>query len=299
VADKKRKKGGGRKRNPLNPSQKKEFRQLRNLNMDFYGVPGDEATLKKYARREKPQDWRVKAGQATRDKQALRAGKTVSSELNPQISANKNYQAGLEKLYAGLAAGQGTIAKNITQGNTAARSRMATGYDDLASQISSEFRGARDSSNAELSRMGIQGMGDASQSGDIESRLAMLAQSGKQNALSSQEMQSSGFDQLMGLLQGQSQMTGAATKAASQQKLNDLIASRPNKVYSLYQQYEDQARAEAAERKQSNFLNRITKARLGIEQDYKGAQSLGELAKARKDIVDSRRPSSVKRPRRR
>lgn len=307
VAKKGKPKGKVKKKsNPLkmhSAAGRAELARLRNIQRDNYGAEGDQAYLvklaKKVGRGVRPsgsQDWKVRAGKATRDKQALRAGRTVQAELNPQIGAAKNYEAGLQKLYEATAASQAQNAGQMAQRNTASRAAIGGNYDQLASSIANEFTQSRQSANDELSRLGIQ-MGDASGSGAVEARLASLAESGRANALSQQDASGQGYNQLMSLLQGETAATGASLRGASSQKRGQLEASRPGKVYSLWQQLEDQQRAESREQQQQNFLNRITKARFGVESDYKNAQALAALGSARKSIVDSKRPTVVKRTR--
>lgn len=303
-----RKKEGSKKKkaNPLKMHSqlgRQELARLKNIQANQFGAEGDQAYLtklaKKVGRGKRPsgsQDWKIRAGKATRDPQALRAGKTVQAELNPQISASRNYEAGLRKLYGNLAGEQSRAASGIQAQNAATRGTLETRFNDLASQISSEFNKSRESSSSELNRLGIN-MGDASQSGDIQARLATLAQSGKANALTQQDASSQGYNQLMSLLQGESANTGAGLQAASSQKRGQLESSRAGKVYSLWQQLEDQERAEKAERQQQKFLNRITRSKFGVDQDYKNAQSLNALASARKNIVASKKPRVVRKPR--
>jgi len=285
---------------PVNALARAELARLRNIQANQYGDPGNQKLLIRLAnlvgkgrKSSGSQDWKVRAGRATVDPEALRAGRTVQAELNPQIGAAKNYEAGLQKMYDQIGQYMQQTSGDIAASTAASNARTATGYDQLASTIAGEFRKGKEASNAELQRLGI-GMGDSSQASEMESRLASLAASGKANALSSGEMQAQGFNQLMGLLSAQSANTGAALRAASSQQRGALEASRPGKVYSLWQQLEDQARAEEMERKQQQFLNRITRARFGVESDYKQAAALSQLADARKKIVESRKPRKVR-----
>ena len=299
-------KGTAKKKRPPNPLKmhsalgRAELARLRNIQQNNYGYEGDQAYLVKLAKRvgsgKRPsgsQDWKVRAGKATNDPEALRAGKTVAAEINPQIGAAKNYEEGLQKLYDTVAGNLQANQQGIAKGNAASSAAIGSNYDNLASTIANEFEQGRTASNDELSRLGIQ-MGDASQSRDIQARLAGLAESGKANALSQQSAQSQGYNQLMSLLQGENVATGAAKRSASSQQRGALEASRSGKVYSLWQQLEDQARAEERESQQQKFLNRITKAKFGVDADYKSASALAALARARKAIVDSKRPSTKK-----
>lgn len=288
-----------KKANPLKMHSERgreELARLRNIQVNQYGAPGDQAYLVKLAklvgRGKRPsgsQDWKVRAGKATRDPQALRAGKTVQAELNPMIGAAKNYEAGLQNLYANVLKQQQQQAERVASSRQAAATGISSGYDQLASSIANEFNKSRQTSSDELSRLGI-GMQDTSQSGDMQARLASMAESGRANAMGQLNTGTQEFQNLMGLLQGETAATGAQLRGASSQKRGELEASRAGKVYSLWQTLEDQARAETAEQRQQDFLNRITKARFGVESDYKNTQSLANLAKARKDIVASRKP---------
>jgi hypothetical protein len=292
-----------KKVNKLGEAGRAELRRLRNIQANQFGALGDQAYLKKLARqvdlgKKAPgsQDWKVRAGRATRDPQALRAGRTVQADLNPQISAAKNYESGLQTLYANLGNQLNSFNQQIAGTNASTRAQVGTRYDQLASQIANEFNASKQSSASELNRLGIN-MPDASQSSDIQNRLAMIAESGRQNALSQQDASSQAANQLMGLLQGEAQATGAGFRAASSQQRGMLEASRPGKVYSLWQELEDAAREQKAENQQQKFLNRITQAKFGVDQDYKTAQSLSALASARKNIVASRKPRKVRKAR--
>jgi hypothetical protein len=230
------------------------------------------------------------------DPQLLRARKTVEADLNPQIAGAKDYEAGLKVLYANLANNENAAAQMMQGAQQKTRSSVGSNYDQLASGIAANFKASQEGANTELQRLGI-GMGDTSQANEQQARLQMLANSGRANALTTVDAQSQGANQLMSLLQGESAATGAGLSAASAQKRGMLESSRPGKVYSLWQTLEDQARADAAERQQQQFLNRITRAKFGVESDYKQAQSLSALASARKNIAASKKPRVVRKKR--
>lgn len=282
----------------LGPAAKAELADLRQLQTDEYGAPGDQALLQKYARRvatgkitDAQARRRVSAGKATRDPQALRAGRAVQADINPQISKAKDYEAGLGVLYANLANNQGAATQATIARDAGSRLAIGGTYDQLASGIASQYKAGRDSAAAEAQRLGIDmptNVVDAQQ----QQRMTDLAASGKANALSMSDLSSQGSEALMRMLSANSASTGTNLQAASAQERSRLEASKPSKVYSLWQQYEDQARADAAETAQQKFLNRITRAKFGAQQDLTRAQAINQLSGARKNIVDSRRPSN-------
>lgn len=274
-----------------------ELADLRNIQRNQYYVPGKQKYLKHLAMlvqtgKKAPgsQDWKVRAGKATKSPLALRAGRTVQAELNPMISAAKNYETGLQTMYGQLGQqNQQTIQQMANQQN-AATADLNKNYDSLASGIASQFRQGRESTSDELARLGLTGI-PATDSVAQEQMFANLAQSGRANALSQQQAGSTAFNNLMQLLSTDAQNTGAELRAASSQKRGQLEASRPGKVAALFGSLQDQAKAQRAEAAQQAFLNRITQSKLATDSDYKNAQALGALANARKNIVDSRRPS--------
>jgi hypothetical protein len=287
---------------PLNNIGRQALQRLRNIQVNQYGAPGDQALLTKYARRIQngrpmdSQDYKVRAGLATRDKLALRAGKTVQAELNPQIGAAKNYEAGVKVLYDKLAGQEQATQNQQLQQQQQSAAGVSAGYDKTASDIASNFRGSREQTGSELNRLGLSGISDQN-SGNLENLLTGLTRSGQSNAGAIEGVQNSAANQLMGMLSNQSADTGAELSAASSQNRGSLEASRAGKVYSLWNQFIDQRKAQNAATAQQHFLNRITRAKLGASTDLSNAQALQALGTARKSIVDSKRPTTVKKPR--
>lgn len=285
---------------PLGPVARAELARLRNIQINQYAAPGDQNLLKLMARRvaggkktAAQVEGRVRAGAATRDKLALRAGKTVQAELNPQIGFAKNYEAGVKNLYGQLAGRQAQTVQDMTAQQNQAASGIGARYDALASNIAGEFRQGRESTGDELARLGIAGnMGDTSQA--MEQQLGTLAASGKANALTQASASSSATNDLMALLGREEDNTGAGLQAASSQQRGMLEASRAGKVANLWGTLQDQKLQQDAETAQQAFLNKITGAKLNASTDLSNAQALGALATARKNIVDSKRPSAKK-----
>jgi hypothetical protein len=286
---------------PLGPVARAELARLRNIQRNQYGAEGDQTLLKKLAQRVASGkrtagqvEGRVRAGAATRDKLALRAGRTVQAELNPQIGAARNYEEGLRALYSKLAGQQSQAQGLMDKAQDTGIANIGNRYSGLASDVASQFRQGRENTSDELARLGLTGAISDGQSQAMENNMMGQVNTGRESALAQAGASAQGYDQLMSLLGQESVNTGAGLQAASSQQRGYLEASRPGKVYNLWGTLQDQKKAQDAESAQQAFLNKITGAKLGADTDYKRAQSLAELATARQRIVDSKRPSSKK-----
>lgn len=286
------------------PAAKNWYNHLVAMQGDLFGAGTGNSEKLKFIARQMYQKKRskdqteafVKQGNTTTDALVKRAGLTVANEIDPQITQEGLYQSGLKNLYAQVANAQRGYGNAAKTSAATAKSSMAGRYDNLASSIASNFNASKSHSDNELARLGLTGAADTS-GRDRLATLQSMAASGKANALTNADARSSSFDNIMALLQGETQASGTNYGAQSAQRVAALKGSRLGKVYTLSQTLRDEARAVAADRAQQNFMNRIASKQFGVKQDAASAQAILDLANARKSIVDSKRPTTVKKKR--
>jgi len=277
--------------------QRKEFNKLRNLNMEWFGAPGDTATLKRYARTRRNDEGRIRKGFATKNAQARRAGFTVQAEIEPALRELRNERGVIRKSYADLGASNRAAATSIRQTGAASDTAIANRYANLLNSVNSEYGKGQQETQSETDRLGIQGDFNAGNESD-RARMASLVQSGGENARAASAANTGSFNQMMGLLAGEGRASGLERRSDINSEIGGIQAGRRAKVYTLMEQLKDAARAENADRQQQRFMNAIARQRLGGDLDYQSAQALDAMANARRNIVESNKPRVVKKKRR-
>lgn len=266
------------------------YNQLKSTAQTYFGS-SDEATIRKWANdiaaHPNKLDYYmrgVKAGNATTDPSAKRAGLTVSASLDPQIAAAQQYEQGVKNLYAGLSNMHNDSVTSVQNAGQASAADVNKQYDDLLSSIASQYGQAKDSSASEAARLGIQGVNNDSIN-QQQLLMSQLAQSGKANANQSVNDQNNAYRQIMSSLGSEEAAAGANYQQQSAQQRASLEAGRRSKVYTLYQQLLDQRRAEQAAAAQQAFANSLAQSKFGVYSDAQSAAAIKALADARKAIT--------------
>lgn len=295
----------------LAPGAAKYLQQLQAVAKDYYGQydnntltrwandiaakKGNQATIDYYIRG-------VKAGNATTDQNALRAGKQIAAELDPAIAEYQRQIAkqnadkaaahtNISNVYARLLASTNADKASMLQQSQADQARALANYDQAKSQIGSNFQSAQQGTNSELARLGLGAVGSAAtdKSARDSAYLSGLSDVSKGNSASAMSMNRNSYDSLLSDLASSGQASGNAALVGSDKsyadriaeltgKSGDLSSSRASKVYSTYQALLDAQKARDAAAAQQRFLNEIASAKLGVS--ITGAQSQADYRKS-------------------
>lgn len=276
---------------------------------DIAAKKGNQATIDYYLRG-------VKAGNATTDVNAKRAGAQIAAELDPQIAemqrqiAQQNKDKSLahsniSNVYARLLASTTADKAAMNAQSQADQAKALANYDTSRGQIAGNFQSANQGTNAELARLGLSAVGSAAtdKSSRDSNYLAGLTDVSKGNSASAMAMNRTSYDSLLANLAASGQAAGDAALANSDKsyadrlaeltgKTGDLSSSRAAKVYSTYQALLDAQRARDAAAAQQRFLNEIGSAKLGVSisnaqsnADYRKSTAASSAKRAGRPVV--------------
>lgn len=276
---------------------------------DIAAKKGNQATIDYYLRG-------VKAGNATTDVNAKRAGSQIAAELDPAIAeyqrqiAQQNKDKSLahtniSNVYARLLASTNADKASMLAQSQADQAKALANYDTSKGQIANNFQSAQQGTNNELARLGLSSVGSAAtdKSARDNAYLSGLADVSKGNSASAMSMNRTSYDSLLANLAASGQAAGNAQLANSDKsyadrvaeltgKSGDLSSSRAAKVYSTYQALLDAQRARDAAAAQQRFLNEIGSAKLGISMsnaqsnaDYRKSTAASSAKRASRPVV--------------
>jgi hypothetical protein len=249
------------------------------------------------------------AGRSNKDLQRL-AREAVALELDPQIHAlensynqeNKDYgrlvnelrkQLGLttgdvKQLYAALDVNLKANLQKQKEALTTAKTNVGSAFDQLQTMLGSNYGNAKSTTEAELSRLGIQGSNATERLTSDQQFLQGTAATDKTNAQSILDQLNASGQSLGNLLQGSAASSGTVMQSQLQQgfektkgeadvahgkaltdlkfQIGQLGAGRAGKISQTYQALLDQEYQRQQDAAQGAFDNNYKLAELGIKQ---------------------------------
>lgn len=207
------------------------------------------------------------------------------AKLTKQLGLSKG---DVSQLYAALDVNLKANAQKQKAAYATSKTAVGSSFDQLATMLNTNYTGAKNATNAELSRLGINDPNATSKLTTDQQFLQGMAGSDKANAQSVLDQLSASGQGLSSLMQGSAASSGTIMQGQLQQnfdttkgeadvthkkaisdlqsQINELIAGRPGKVNQTYQALLDQEYQRQMDAAQGAFDNNYKLAQLGLQQ---------------------------------